>query len=30
LDKDEIMFDVISGISVGSINSAGVALLPKG
>ena len=30
LDENEIMYDVVSGISVGAINSGGLSLFPKG
>jgi len=30
LDQNEMMYDVVSGISVGAINSAGFSLFPKG
>ena len=30
LDKNEVQYDVISGISVGAINAAGISLFPKG
>jgi predicted acylesterase/phospholipase RssA len=30
LDEKEIMYDVVSGVSVGAMNSGGVSLFPKG
>ena len=30
LDDKEIMYDVVSGISAGAINSGGLSLFPKG
>ena len=30
LDKEEVQYDVVSGISVGAINGAGISLFPKG
>ena len=30
LDADQIMYDVVSGISAGAINSGGLCLFPKG
>ena len=30
LDEKEMMYDVVSGISAGAINSGGLSLFPKG